>query len=411
LVTLVEGDARDFTALIERKDPDKKARRALHALQPLHLKVAAVGLLIEAVASLLDLLVTRRFKHTVYWRQLLERVLRTKKDAGVDIIDSTTSLQTADWEKFLQSDTNQEDDEWLIMPDPVADELLKQKDPEKYKMRLTQRKNKIAAMELRYEMCRQWADCIWAQLKNPEIQTMIREKNPALFRCPEFYSQISWLSDKNWLFGLEVDEKGNPLPEKERNRDAKGEPLDPTAYPINTAEAYLEIESMDKVEQKRAAKAGLPPPEPVLPQFWQKLNNVLLIVEAELTLDDEMLNRLLAFVRTLYDDVMTGKVKSLTEVPKLVMSQLATLLPNLQSDHGNKIMNFIIEVMCQNIGFFRLLNKYIPKKMLTLAGKYGVPLGDPKADVDTVMETQFSRLLAIREARKQNASLAVKPSE
>jgi hypothetical protein len=417
MFSFLSGDTSDLIAFVQKYDPEKRARRALDGLNTVHIRVALNIIFVEAMTQFLGD-ACKRLKHTVYLRKMYERSLKTKQETGAELLSSTFSMKVTDVSSFFDQkapssqgpngpveDTESEDD-WLVIPDPAADDLLKATDPERFALKLKQRQLKMEQMELRYKKCRAWVMCFWEEVKAPEIQKLIRDRNEELFLKEEYYGKINWFKDDKWIFGLEgKDANGVPIEAK----DANGKKLNSDAYPRSTAEAWEEIVITDQFEQeaveKKRKKTGeyIADPKPLQTEVWYRLNNALLLAEVEATIDNESIDKLLQFIRDLYDDVESGKVAQISNIPTLIIEKIQTTMPSLNMNSSMRLFDFILEAVFQNVKQFREAFKaaqnIIPKGLLNLAKNYGYDFEN--VDVDKFVETQVSQLAQVRNNRQQ----------
>ena len=405
------GNTSDIFAFVSKYDPDKKARRALDGLKPLHIRVALTIIFVEAMTTFLEEL-SARLNHTVYLRKMHERCLKTKRETGAELLSATFNIKASDLTSLLdterkkKTEEEEEEDEWLDIPDPNADNLLKQTDPEKFALKLKRREYKKQQMEMRYQKCKAWVLCFWEQLQSPEMGKLIRDRNEDLFLKEEIYRKIAWFQDVNWIFGLEVDEKG----QKMSPVDTKGNPLSVEDYPRTTASAYEEIIIIDQMEEESLEKRRknslgqkFPDFKPLRTEIWFRLNNALLLAEVEMKVEDESLEKLLQFLRDLYDDVESGKVAKISEIPTLIIQKIQTTMPMFDVDSSMRLFDFILEAVFQNVPQFRAAfsaaQEYLPKELLSMAKNYGYDLVD--LDVNKFVDTQVKSLTQLRTNRQQ----------
>lgn len=437
IMSFIGGDTSDLVAIVNKYDPEKKSRRALDGLEPVHARLALCVIFVETLTSFLEQISTR-LNHTVFLRRLYERCLKTKKDTGAELLSSTFSIKSSDLASFFddskskkkpdleEENGDDDEDDWLIIPDPKADAVLAQTDPQKLALKIKRRKLKMEQMHLRYKLCRAWVMCFWEQLGTPEFQEMIRNRNEDLFLKPEVYKRIKWFEDSNWIAGLEIDEKGNRI----IARDVDGNELSPDSYPHTTKEAYEEIVIVDQLEQQAVeeeraeSKKDIPDAKPLRNEIWYRLNNALLLAEIEAKIDDASIASVLQFIRDLYDDIEQGKVAKIPDIQQLILQKIQTTMPMFDTNSSMRLFDFILEAVFQNVkpfrDAFRAAKEFIPASMipsgvLDLASSYASNYGlDLKTlDVDQFVDSQVNHLARVRQTRQQlaNSNLVISTAE
>ena len=320
------------------------------------------------------------------------------EEIGTGLISTALNTGKEQVLEFLKADdsktsTKEEDDEYLIIPEPEKDRLLTKKE-----LDLKNEKNELRKLKLQIKVNNQ-ISCtriFYEIFSDPEIESMLEKYDANLFLDEKNITKMRYTD-----FNLPPEEN-QVLAFKPEYFTGKQKSLrEMFVYLRKYDIAMTKVKEQLKLEAKKKKEPEPPEWTPFETRLWQKLNNIYLICKTLQLVDKPKLQTLLTFICNTYDEFMAGKIEDIRLLPQRIIDKIKETT-NFDQKSASSVSDFIMEAVYHNCGSLKdaldMIKKNMPACVKDIAAEKGYDI--EKMQIEKMMLDTMENMKSAREKKK-----------